>query len=179
VIPSDFIIEWRARTRWASDAQVEQDLVLSRALTEIFQDEQLARELALRGGTALHKLYFSPARRYSEGIDLVQLQPGPIGATIGFELRPRPLLARTPSSSPYLSFRCLPYTVLQSSGNALLNCDPDLAVEGLSSESAAIQQSQVAFAAFSAQCAHGGSSSLKVQVDGRRSSWLRRSVPGG
>jgi len=32
VIPADFIAEWRAHTRWATDEQVEQDLVLSRAL---------------------------------------------------------------------------------------------------------------------------------------------------
>jgi hypothetical protein len=46
------------------------------------QDEDLASTLALRGGTALHKLHFSPARRYSNDIDLVQLQPGPFGATM-------------------------------------------------------------------------------------------------
>jgi len=79
VIPEDFIVEWRARTRWASDAQVEQDLVLSRALVAIFGDEHLAGALALRGGTALHKLHFAPARRYSEDIDLVQLAPGRFG----------------------------------------------------------------------------------------------------
>ena len=82
MIPSDFIAEWRAHTRWATDEQVEQDLVLSRALVEIFADPELAGEVALRGGTALHKLHFSPARRYSEDIDLVQLRPGPIGPTM-------------------------------------------------------------------------------------------------
>jgi predicted nucleotidyltransferase component of viral defense system len=30
-------------------------------------------------GTALHKLYFSLPRRYSEDIDLVQITPAPIG----------------------------------------------------------------------------------------------------
>jgi len=82
MIPADFITEWRARTRWATDAQVEQDLVLGRALVEIFQDDELASAFALRGGTALHKLHFSPARRYSEDIDLVQLRAGPIGPLI-------------------------------------------------------------------------------------------------
>ncbi len=82
MIPADPITEWRAHTRWATDEQVEQDLVLSRALVSIFQDADLARTLALRGGTALHKLYFSPPKRYSEDIDLVQLQPGPIGPTM-------------------------------------------------------------------------------------------------
>jgi predicted nucleotidyltransferase component of viral defense system len=82
MIPSDFIVEWRAHTRWATDEQVEQDLVLCRALVEIFEEPEIAKNLALRGGTALHKLHFSPARRYSEDIDLVQLEPAPIGPTI-------------------------------------------------------------------------------------------------
>lgn len=82
MIPEDFIVEWRAKSRWANDAQVEQDLVLSRALVSIFEDPVLAGSLALRGGTALHKLFFSPARRYSEDIDLVQLEPGPFGPTM-------------------------------------------------------------------------------------------------
>ncbi len=82
MIPEDFIVEWRARTRWATNEQVEQDLVLSRALAELFADPELAAALALRGGTALHKLHFSPARRYSEDIDLVQLRPGPFGPLI-------------------------------------------------------------------------------------------------
>jgi predicted nucleotidyltransferase component of viral defense system len=82
VIPADLIAEWRAQTRWATDEQVEQDLVLCRALVTIFEDTDLARAVALRGGTALHKLHFSPSRRYSEDIDLVQLRPGPFGPII-------------------------------------------------------------------------------------------------
>ncbi|MCF7849936.1 MAG: nucleotidyl transferase AbiEii/AbiGii toxin family protein [Kiritimatiellales bacterium] len=42
----------------------------------------LADSLAFRGGTALHKLYFAPAPRYSEDIDLVQIHPEPIGLAI-------------------------------------------------------------------------------------------------
>ena len=49
---------------------------------ELFSDEHLASSLAFRGGTALHKLHLPPAVRYSEDLDLVQLQPGPIGETI-------------------------------------------------------------------------------------------------
>ena len=82
MIPADFITEWRAHARWSNDEQVEQDLVLCRALVEIFDDAELAVSVSLRGGTALHKLYFAPARRYSEDIDIVQMQPGPIGTTI-------------------------------------------------------------------------------------------------
>ena len=58
MIPADFIAEWRAHARWSTDEQVEQDLVLCRALVEIFDDAELAVSVALRGGTALHKLHF-------------------------------------------------------------------------------------------------------------------------
>lgn len=57
---------------------VEQDLIICRALVSIFSDEFLASQLAFRGGTALHKLYLHPQSRYSEDIDLVQINPGPI-----------------------------------------------------------------------------------------------------
>ena len=61
---------------------MEQDLVISRALAEIFADDHLARALAFRGGTALFKLFLSPPPRYSEDIDLVQTVAEPIGPTI-------------------------------------------------------------------------------------------------
>jgi len=63
---------------WKEFAQVEQDLIISRALVEIFSDEFLRENLAFRGRTALHKLYLKPAPRYSEDIDLVQIKAGPI-----------------------------------------------------------------------------------------------------
>jgi predicted nucleotidyltransferase component of viral defense system len=58
--------------------QVEQDLILSRAIVEIFSNPFLAEQLAFRGGTALHKLFFAPAARYSEDIDLVRTSKGGI-----------------------------------------------------------------------------------------------------
>jgi len=79
VIPRDHISEWRNRAPWNEDFQVEQDLIISRALTEIFSDHVLAKALAFRGGTALYKLYLSPPARYSEDIDLVQVDPSPAG----------------------------------------------------------------------------------------------------
>lgn len=79
MIPRADIIAWRHVAPWLSDAQVEQDLIMSRALVAIFGNEFLTRQLAFRGGTALNKLYFNPPRRYSEDIDLVQTEPGPIG----------------------------------------------------------------------------------------------------
>jgi len=79
MIPEAYIQEWRALAPWRTFEMVEQDLILSRALIEIFSDERLAEALAFRGGTALHKVYFDPPRRYSEDIDLVQIEAGPIG----------------------------------------------------------------------------------------------------
>ena len=67
---------------WQTNEQVEQDMVICRALAEIFKDEFLAKHLAFRGGTALHKLYLSPQPRYSEDIDLVQIKAEPIKETI-------------------------------------------------------------------------------------------------
>lgn len=79
MIPQAHITAWRAAAPWGDDAQVEQDLVLSRAVVEIFAEPALAEALALRGGTALNKLFIQPPSRYSEDIDLVQARPGAIG----------------------------------------------------------------------------------------------------
>jgi predicted nucleotidyltransferase component of viral defense system len=82
VIPRAHVTAWRAKAPWPEDAQVEQDLVVSRALVEMFGDTDVAREMAFRGGTALHKLFFGSPLRYSEDIDLVQIEPGRIGPAI-------------------------------------------------------------------------------------------------
>jgi len=82
VIPRAYITEWRSHAPWSADAWVEQDLVISRALVEMFAVPQLQQRLAFRGGTALHKLHVQPPARYSEDIDLVQVRPGPIGETL-------------------------------------------------------------------------------------------------
>lgn len=85
------IQQWSKIAPWIDNAQIEQDLIICRALVAIFSDEFLASQLAFRGGTALHKLYLSPQARYSEDIDLVQINPGPIkpimyrlGEVLGF-----------------------------------------------------------------------------------------------
>jgi predicted nucleotidyltransferase component of viral defense system len=82
VIPRDYITEWRSRAPWADNAQVEQDLVICRALVNIFSQSVLRDALAFRGGTALYKLYLTPAVRYSEDIDLVQVRAEPAGAVM-------------------------------------------------------------------------------------------------
>ncbi|CAL66332.1 nucleotidyl transferase AbiEii/AbiGii toxin family protein [Christiangramia forsetii] len=78
MIPKPFIAQWQENAPWKEFGQVEQDLIISRALVEIFSDDFLRENLAFRGGTALHKLYLDPAPRYSEDIDLVQIKEGPI-----------------------------------------------------------------------------------------------------
>lgn len=78
MIPKPHIAAWQDHAPWKQFSQIEQDLVMSRALVEIFSDEYLRENLAFRGGTALHKLYLHPAPRYSEDIDLVQIKAGPI-----------------------------------------------------------------------------------------------------
>lgn len=82
MIPKAFIAAWRTHAPWQEDAQVEQDLVISRALVEMFRVPDIAERLAFRGGTALYKLHLRPPARYSEDIDLVQVKSEPIGDTL-------------------------------------------------------------------------------------------------
>ena len=78
MIERNSIIEWSEQAPWTDLAMVEQDLIICRALVDIFSDDFLREQLAFRGGTALHKLYLQPQPRFSEDIDLVQIHPGPI-----------------------------------------------------------------------------------------------------
>lgn len=79
MIPRPSLLEWQKKTQWPSMTQVEQDLILSRIIVEIYTNPLLREHLVFRGGTALHKLFLSPAGRYSEDVDLVQIHAGPIG----------------------------------------------------------------------------------------------------
>jgi len=78
MIPLDYITAWRGNAPWPQLSQIEQDLIICRALVELYTHPVVAKNLAFRGGTALFKLHLLPAR-YSEDIDLVQMQAGPIG----------------------------------------------------------------------------------------------------
>ncbi len=49
---------------------------------ELFSDPHISTSLAFRGGTALYKLFLTPSPRYSEDIDLVQVNAEPIGETL-------------------------------------------------------------------------------------------------
>lgn len=74
--------EWRKNAPWALLVQVEQDLIISRALVEIFNNDHLKSRVAFRGGTALNKLIFPKPLRYSEDIDLNRLEKGPVSPLI-------------------------------------------------------------------------------------------------
>ncbi len=82
MIPAAYIQEWSSRAPWPALTQVEQDLIICRALCDLFNSPALAGKIAFRGGTAIHKLLLRNPLRYSEDIDLVQTQPEAIGPTI-------------------------------------------------------------------------------------------------
>lgn len=82
MIPDLYVEQWRVMAPWKSLAMIEQDLVISRALVDLFNQAEVQKSLVFRGGTALNKLYINPPARYSEDVDLVQINPGPIGKTL-------------------------------------------------------------------------------------------------
>ena len=82
MIPNAYLQEWSAHAPWPDLRQVEQDLIISRALCDLFNSKQLQGKIAFRGGTAIHKLLFAKPLRYSEDIDLVQMQGEMIGTTV-------------------------------------------------------------------------------------------------
>jgi len=79
MIPAQNIVAWSHVAPWAEQRQIEQDLIISRALVDLFSDPFLSEELRFRGGTALNKLHFPRPLRYSEDIDLVRTSHGGIG----------------------------------------------------------------------------------------------------
>ncbi|STX39734.1 nucleotidyl transferase AbiEii/AbiGii toxin family protein [Legionella feeleii] len=82
MIPTRFITQWRAVAPWTFEHQIEQDLIISRALVELFNDPVITSAVAFRGGTSLYKLFVEKPARYSEDIDLVQINSEPIGPVL-------------------------------------------------------------------------------------------------
>lgn len=82
MIPNIFIQNWSNHVKWQTPAQIEQDLIISRALVDLYNDPHIKDALVFRGGTALKKLFINPPSRYSEDIDFVQKNADPIGQTI-------------------------------------------------------------------------------------------------
>lgn len=82
MIPEIFIMAWCEYAKWQTLAQIEQDLIISRALVDLYNDPYIKDALVFRGGTALNKLYIAPGARYSEDIDFVQKRAEGVGSTI-------------------------------------------------------------------------------------------------
>lgn len=82
MIPESFIEHWGKTVPWQLADQVEQDLIISRALVDLYNDPHIQDALVFRGGTALNKLFINPPARYSEDIDFVQKSADPIGKTL-------------------------------------------------------------------------------------------------
>lgn len=99
MIPFDTVTAWSVDHPWPTREQVEQDLLLSRAICTIATDPYLGEELVFRGGTALHKLHLPQPLRYSEDLDYVRTSGTGIkdltttltrmGEELGFEVRTR------------------------------------------------------------------------------------------
>jgi predicted nucleotidyltransferase component of viral defense system len=74
------VTAWGVTHPWPTREQIEQDMLLSKAICDIFSNNSLAGELVFRGGTALHKLLLPQPYRYSEDLDFVRMNAGGIGS---------------------------------------------------------------------------------------------------
>ena len=79
MIPYNTITAWGVSHPWVTREQIEQDMLLSKAICDIYNNEKLANELIFRGGTALNKVILSEPYRYSEDLDFVRTSTGGIG----------------------------------------------------------------------------------------------------
>jgi len=82
LIPVAYLQAWSSKAPWPDLRQIEQDLIICRALCDLFNAPSLQGKIAFRGGTAINKLLFKTPLRYSEDIDLVQISAEPIGGTV-------------------------------------------------------------------------------------------------
>jgi predicted nucleotidyltransferase component of viral defense system len=120
MIPNQNIVAWSKVAPWAEPRQVEQDLIIARALVQLFGDAFLREQLRFRGGTALNKLHFPKPLRYSEDIDLARTKDGaskPIWDHIHDLLDPwlgKPEYLRSPTAP------ALRYTVAAEDGTATI-----------------------------------------------------------
>ena len=82
MIPPAVITAWGRTRPWPTREQVEQDLLLARAMVEIYNHPVLRNELVFRGGTCLHQVHLPNPLRYSEDLDYVRRTHSPIGPTL-------------------------------------------------------------------------------------------------
>ncbi len=82
MIPEEFLESWREKANWKSLELVEQDLLLSRVIVELYADPLLRESIVHIGGTVLNKGFLDLAVRYSEDLDFVYRKAEPIGPVI-------------------------------------------------------------------------------------------------
>lgn len=68
MVPSGVVTAWSVEHRWTTRRQVEQDLLLSRAICAIADDPYLGTELVFRGGTAQAARGVSPPLQRRSGL---------------------------------------------------------------------------------------------------------------
>ena len=61
---------------WQDDVMIEQDLLISRSIITLFSDEFLAEKLAIRGGTALPSITYSPNQAWAMVKELIERNMG-------------------------------------------------------------------------------------------------------
>jgi len=62
MIPRDYITAWRAKVAWVEDSQVELDLIISRALVEIFRIANWPRRWRSEAGPRYTNCTSAPPR---------------------------------------------------------------------------------------------------------------------
>ena len=82
VIPRACVQAWGKRAPWRYPGRVERDLIISRAVCELFNAPVLRDRIVLIGGTAIYKLLYAQPIRFSRDIDLVHIGQEPVSATI-------------------------------------------------------------------------------------------------
>jgi len=67
---------------------VEQDLLLCRAMVALFDDKFLSSQIAMRGGTLLHKVHLAPPAGYIEDMPAPLVAPRNLAPAVGTSFRP-------------------------------------------------------------------------------------------
>lgn len=70
MVPQAYFQAWTAIAPWPDFRRIEQDLIISRALYELFSAPALRERIVFRGSTAIDKLLFRQPLRYSEDISI-------------------------------------------------------------------------------------------------------------
>lgn len=136
MIAKQYITEWTKVAEWQQPKQIEQDLIITKALLDIFGNPELKEKLAFRGGTALNKLFFKTASRYSEDLDLVSIVHEPSGHILD-QIRSvlDPWLGNNPQRDRSHQLVKLIYKVVSEDGFPLrvkieINCEERFSVFG-------------------------------------------------